>query len=63
MHLAHTHTHAEHPDFTLKAGAHCSLLDSPVADVRHHQGFHSMKVALPTPPHEETNQEYIDGDY
>lgn len=64
MHLAHTLTHiTEHPNFTLKAGAHCSLLASPVAGVRHHQGFHSMKVALQTPPHEETNQEYIDGDY
>lgn len=62
--ISHTLTHiTEHPNFTLKAGAHCSLLASPVADVRHHQGFHSMKVALPTPPHEETNQEYIDGDY
>lgn len=62
--ISHTLTHiTEHPNFTLKAGAHCSLLASPVADVRHHQGFHSMKVALPTPPHEESNQEYIDGDY
>lgn len=62
--ISHTLTHiTEHPNFTLKAGAHCSLLASPVADVRHHQGLHSMKVALPTPPHEETNQEYIDGDY
>lgn len=60
----HTLTHiTEHPNFTLKAGAHCSLLASPVAGVRRHQDFHSMKVVLPTPPHEESNQEYIDGDY
>lgn len=48
--ISHTLTHiTEHPNFTLKAGAHCSLLASPVAGVRRHQDFHSMKVVLPRP--------------
>lgn len=59
----HSHTTQNTPILLWKQVHIASLLASPVAGVRRHQDFHSMKAVLPTPPHEESNQEYIDGDH